>query len=172
MEPQSRYNSRILRKSLIVSLLCLSLGLSAAAQDESALIPEVFQKENAVMTRSTERLDFDYRKGKLEATTSVQTEIRLLTDVAPALYNTISFSHGYFASLKDMEGYALVPEGKGFKKVRAREFKTVKATSSAIFFDDAHQTTITFTGLTKGASTVASYKLHHHDVHFLPAFYF
>ena len=131
-----------------------------------------YQHENAVVLVNKEHLEIDLKGGQITAVSTVEQEIQLLSDLAPSMFNNSNVYHSFFHKVDKQEGYTLLPDKKGFKKLRAREFKTVKSTSEGVFYDDVHETIISYSGLVKGARTLMTYEMTHTDPHFLPPFNF
>jgi len=153
-------------------ILSAVLGsLTTYAQTEALM--KQYKDEHAVITGNSEHVKYYFQKGELKATTSVTIETLMLTDKAPAMYNTHTVHHGSFTRLENLEASTLIPKGDNdYKKIKANEFKTTKATARGIFYDDGEQTQVTFTGLVKGGKSLVSYELIHDDIHFIPTCYF
>lgn len=147
-------------------------SLQLFAQEEERRLAEQYKDEHAVVVRKSERLELSSRKGELQAHSSISKEILLIDDQASGLYNTDYVYHNSFRKLHDIEGLVFVPDGDRYRKMKVDAFKTVKSSSANIFYDDDHQTMITYSGLGKGAKTQLSYDVEFTNLHFLTPFYF
>ncbi len=159
-------------KNFILTASILIYAPVASSQDVHADIFQQYKNENAVVLLNKEHLEINLHKGDLSATSKTEQEILLLSDLAPGIYNQASVQHSYFNKLASLDAYALIPDRKGYRKLKMKETKTVKSTTAGIFYDDVHETVVTYAGLEKGAKTVLTYELEHRDPHFLPAFQF
>ncbi|WP_276134294.1 DUF3857 domain-containing protein [Polluticoccus soli] len=156
----------------ILTLLLL-VGIHYANGQEQELIwAQKYKGENAVVTSHKQHLQVKVEDGGIKGFMEVEKEILLLTDIAPGLYNNANVYHSAFGTLKNVEGYSLIPAKKGYDKLRVKDFKEVKSTSEGIFYDDNHETILSYPGLVKGAKTVLRYEIEHADLHFMPSHYF
>lgn len=151
-------------------LLLLAAAHGAAAQEQ--VWAEQYKGEHAVVTSQKQHLEVKIEGGELMGLMGVEKEILLLTDIAPGMFNNANVYYSTFGKLKNVEGYSLVPAKKGYDKLKVTDFKEVKVTSDDVFYDDDHQTILSYPGLVKGAKTVLKYQIEHTDLHFLPTYYF
>jgi transglutaminase-like putative cysteine protease len=159
-------------KEITGILVCCALTVNCRSQLTAEELMSRYKDENAVVSSTVEHLQIEFEQGELKARSTISTETLMLTDLAPGLYGTTSVYHGSFNKLKEIEGFTVLPTSRGSKKIKAKEFKTVKSTASGVFYDDGHETKVTFTGLVKAARTNISYEIEHTDMHFLPSYYF
>lgn len=155
----------------LAALVSIAYTPSVHAQDLAPIMAR-YSTENAVITNHTEHLELYFDGNELKARSRVERETLLLSDMAPTVYTNDYVYHGYFHKLGLLEGVTLVPGKKGWKTINATQYKTTRSESEDIFYDDAKQTVVTYTGLVKGARTKVTYELEHKDIHFLPSFYF
>lgn len=153
-------------------LLLLVLAHHAYGQEEELILAEKYKGENAVMTKHKQHLLVKIENGDVVGYMEVEKETLLLTDIAPGLFNNTNVYHNSFGKLGNIEGYSLIPAKKGYEKLKVKDFKEVKSTSAGIFYDDDHETILSFPGLVKGAKTVLKYEIEHTDLHFMPSHYF
>lgn len=160
----------IYRCYLLLMIACCSVSLQA---QEMAAIASRYSTENAVMTNYSEHVVLQYEDGQLTAKSYVTEEMLLLNDLSPNIYNTQNVYHSYFSELEEVTGESLIPNSKGgYKTVKASGYKTTSSQRESVFYDDAQQTTVSFSGLVKNAITRVTYTINHKDLHFLPIFYF
>lgn len=162
------------RKTSRVALLvctCLGWGIAAKAQDIEE-IKNKYKNEQAVISTIKEKLTITGKDGKLFANSSVSKEKLLIGDQSPGIYNTEYIYHSYFNKLEDYEEEALIPSRNGYKKLHSSSSKTIHSEQENIFYDDAKQTVISFSGLAPGSLMRTSYTISHTDVHMLPVYYF
>ncbi len=152
-------------------VLLVSLSCRVWAQEEYTEIAERYSNENAVIVNNYEHLIIKYEDGELTANSNVTEERLLITSLAPGIYNSQTIYHSYFSKLDGVEGMAYIPNGKGYKTTKASNYKTTTSERENVFYDDAKQTEISFSGLTQGSRTEVNYSIIHRDLHFLPAFY-
>ncbi|MEI8278628.1 MAG: transglutaminase domain-containing protein [Bacteroidota bacterium] len=153
----------------IFFLLCI---VHVHAQDISD-IQKRYNTENAVMTDYSEHVVLQYVDGQLTAKSYISEEILLLTELSPGIYNSQNVYHSYFSQLGDLEGISLIPNSKGgYKTLKASGYKTTSSQRESVFYDDAKQTAVSFSGLVKNARTRVAYTIDHKDLHFLPQFFF
>jgi transglutaminase-like putative cysteine protease len=164
-----------MKKKQITIGACLLLmvlgGKAVYAQDVETNIAQQYSNENAVITNNTERLVIKADDDGLKAKSYVTEERQLISDVSPGMYNTQTIYHSYFSILDDFEGVSLIPDKNGYKKISSTGSKTTASERENVFYDDAKQTEISFTGLIPGARTRVDYTIKHRDLHFLPVFY-
>lgn len=141
------------------------------AQNTSDYIKE-YGNEQAVITNISEKLVIENRGGKLSAYSLVNKEKLLIGQQSPALFNTEYIYHSYFNKLEHHEEKALIPSGKGYKRISNALVRTQHSEQNNIFYDDARQTEISFNGLLPGSLLRIGYTISHTDVHMLPAYYF
>lgn len=151
--------------------LVMLLSGTAIAQTDYKSIAEKYSNENAIITNNTEHIVLKYEDDELTATSYVSEERMLVSSLAPTLYNTQTIYHSYFSKLDEVEGVAYLPTNKGYKTTKASGYKTTTSERENVFYDDAKQTEISYTGLTQGSRTEVNYTLKHRDLHFLPVFY-
>lgn len=144
----------------------------ASSQEEGLNWAEKYNDENAVVTSHKQHLEIKVENGHITGMMEVEKETLLLTDIAPGMFNNEYVYHNTFGKLKNVEGYSLIPAKKGYDKIKVRDFKEVKSKSAGIFYDDDHETILSYTGLVKGAKTVLKYEKEHTDLHFMPTHYF
>lgn len=133
---------------------------------------EKYKGENAVVTSHKEHLVIKVEDGTIKGVMEVEKETLLLTDIAPGLFNNGSVHHSSFGKLKSVEGYSMTPAKKGYDKIKVKDFKEKKSTNDGIFYDDDHETILSYPGLVKGAKTMLKYEIEHTDLHFMPSHYF
>lgn len=146
-------------------------AISAPAQDVEEIMKK-YKNEPAVISSVTEKLIITANDGKLFANSNVSKEKVLIGEQSPGIYNTEYIYHSYFNKLEDYNEEALIPSKKGYKKLHSSSSKTVRSGQDNIFYDDAQQTEISFSGLAPGSLMRTSYTISHTDVHMLPAYYF
>ncbi|HTN46705.1 MAG TPA: DUF3857 domain-containing protein [Flavipsychrobacter sp.] len=156
----------------IFILLLLIAVRPAYSQEQELIWAEKYKGENAVVTSHKQHLEVKVENGGIKGFMEVEKEILLLTDIAPGLFNNATVYHNSFGKLKSVEGYSSIPAKKGYDKLKVKDFKEVKSTSAGIFYDDDHETILSYTGLVKGAKTVLKYEIEHTDLHFMPSHYF
>ena len=157
---------------LFVLALAFSLpGYFASAQDVEEIINK-YRNEQAVISSIKEKLTITGKNGKLFANSSVSKEKVLIGNQSPGIYNTEYIYHSYFNKLEDYEEEALIPSKNGYKKLHSSSSKTVHSEQENIFYDDAKQTIISFSGLAPGSLIRTNYTISHTDVHMLPVYYF
>lgn len=156
----------------IIVLLLTVVAYHANGQEAELLLAEKYKGENAVVTNHMQHLEVKFEDGTLKGYMEVEKEILLLSDIAPGIYNTENVYHSSFTKLKDVEGFSLIPDKKGYDKIKVTEFKEVKSKSSGVFYDDDHETILSYPALVKGAKTVLKYEMEYTDLHFMPVHYF
>lgn len=157
---------------LLVLVLAYSLpGYFASAQDVEDIINK-YRNEQAVISSIKETLTITGKNGKLAASSSVFKEKVLIGNQSPGIYNTEYIYHSYFNKLEDYEEEALIPYRNGYKKLHSSSSKTIHSEQDNIFYDDAKQTIISFSGLAPGSLIRTNYTISHTDVHMLPVYYF
>lgn len=161
--------NKIVFYSLLLMVVSIASNASAQSMDS---IAAMFPGEMAVFSKFDEHLVLEFEKGKLIAHSDVEKEVFLLKDNAATYFNSGSVYHSYFNQLAAVEGYTLVPDGKGYKTVKTKMMKTVPSESESVFYDDGKETEVNFTNLTKGAKTVLKYTTNHTEIHLLPKFFF
>jgi transglutaminase-like putative cysteine protease len=148
-------------------------GFSCAAQDvEVQQVVKQFPKANAVIWDHTEHLTLRYDGSGLKARSDINRETLLLNDQATGIYNTASVYHGFLHTLGHLDATTAVPNGDRYKTIKATEYRTTHSETESIFYDDAKETQVTFSNLSRFARTRVNYSMTHDDVHFMPAFYF
>ncbi len=152
-------------------LLLLVCCQTAMAQDMGAIATR-YKTENAVITNYSEQIVLKYNNGQLTAKSYVTEEILLISDVAQGIYNTQNVYYDYLGSLEEIEGVSMIPDGKGYKTIKAGGYNTTTTESEDIFYHSEKTTEVSFTGLVKNARTRLTYTIDHKDLHFLPVFYF
>lgn len=154
-------------------VLCITGALTAGAQDaEVTAAAEHYKGEQAVTWNYAEKLRLEYEHGRLVGRSEVSRETLLLTDRAATIYNSDEVYHGFQHALTNIDAVTLVPSGSRYKTVRATAYRTTHATDNNIFYNDTKQTEVSYSNLGRFARTRLDYSLVHHDVHFLPPFYF
>ncbi|RYZ46158.1 MAG: hypothetical protein EOP49_23785, partial [Sphingobacteriales bacterium] len=134
---------------VVLSALMLCAVITLAQDTEDAALAQKYKGENGVITSETEHLEIRFDRGELKAYSHNEREVLLLTDLAAAAYAKSSIYHSFFNKLSgDVKGFTLVPEKKGYKQVKAKEIRTVKSTSSGVFYDDGYETIVTHASLT------------------------
>lgn len=155
-------------------LICIALLAAHCAwgQELEQVLATKYNGENAVVTSHKKHLQVKVEDGAIKGVMQVEKEILLLTDIAPGLFNSENVYHNSFGKLKRVEGYSLIPSKKGYEKLKVEDYKEVKSTSADVFYDDDHETILSYPGLVKGAKTVLKYEIEHTDLHFMPSHYF
>lgn len=156
----------------ILTLLLFITVYSANCQEQEVIWAEKYNGENAVVTSHKQHLQVMVEDGAIKGLMVVEKEILLLTDIAPGLFNNANVYHSSFGKLKNVEGYSLIPAKKGYDKLKVKDFKEVKSTTDGIFYDDDHETILSYPGLVKGGKTILKYEIEHTDLHFMPSHYF
>jgi Transglutaminase-like enzymes, putative cysteine proteases len=156
----------------LITLLLATTAHGANGQQQEAIWAEKYKDENAVVTNYKQHLEVKMEDGGMKGLMAVEKEVLLLTDIAPGLFRTENVAHNSFGKLKTVEGYSLISGKNGYSKVKVKDFKEVKSTSADIFYDDNHETILSYPALAKGAKTVLKYEIEHTDLHFMPSHYF
>ena len=160
-------------KNLLTTMMASVGALSAIAQDiETKAVADRYPTENAVIWNHAEHLTMRFEDGKLTAKSNITDETLLLKDQAATYFNTGTIYHSFFNKLDKWSAATLIPEGDGFREVKSNEYKTTRSEDEDIFYDDAKQTKVTFSSLSKYARTMLNYSIRHTDMHFLNGFYF
>lgn len=159
------------KKYALFALLCIS-GLHGYGQEGYEAIIEKYKTENAVITNNTEQLTIKNDGGELVAESKITHEKLLISELSPGLYNRERIYHSYFNKLLEFDAEALIPSEKGYRKKKDYLDKTTTSEQDNIFYDDAKQTEISFSGLTKNSVLKTTYSISHTDIHMLPVFYF
>ena len=162
--------NRSLKYSMLAMLAVVAI--SANAQEGYETIIAKYKTENAVITNNTEHLTIKNDGGELVAVSDITHEKLLISEMSPGLYNKEYIFHSYFNKLQQFDAEALIPTDKGYKKKKDYLDKTTTSEQENIFYDDAKQTEISFSGLTKNSVLKTSYTISHTDIHMLPVFYF
>lgn len=132
-----------------------------------------YPDDNGVILDNSEHVTLSFDKsGNLTATSKSIRESMVLKDNAINLFNTASVDHSFFNQLVSLQAETLVPDKKGYKAIKTNIQKTTGSASESIFYDDAEETTVTFTNLLPGAKTHIEYGTLYSDIHLLPRFYF
>ncbi len=158
-------------KNALLAIICLG-GINGYAQEGYEAILERYRTENAVITNNTEHLIIKNVGGALVAESSITHEKLLISEMSPGLYNKEYIFHSYFNKLEQFDAEALIPSEKGYRKKKDYLDKTTTSEQENIFYDDAKQTEISFSGLTKNSVLKTTYTISHTDLHMLPVFYF
>ena len=161
---------RSIKKSGLFSITMFAAIAAGAQEDNSALI-EKYKNEQAIITQHTEHLVIKNDGARLSATSDVTNERLLISDLSPGLYNKMYIFHSSFNKLVDFDAFASVPTKNGYKKNKDFVSKTNTSEDDNIFYDDAMETEIAFTGLSKNSVIQTTYTLSHSDVNMLPSFY-
>lgn len=160
------------KQSLLMATLFVCI--SATAQDDNINLQEKYKNFNAVMTDNSEHLviKYDSKAGEFDARSNVREERLMISDMSPGMYNTQTIYHSYFSKLDEVSGVTLVPDKKGFRTIKAKDYATKNSEHESVFYDDTKETEVSFSGLVPDARTRIDYTIYHRDLHFLPTFYF
>jgi len=159
-------------KGAILLSVAICMAAASVAQDEYSAITEKYKNEQAVITNYTEHLVIKYEDYKLIATTDVTYQRMMISDLAAGIYNKLAIYHSSFNKLEDYNAFASIPSKNGYKRNRDYVERTAPSEDENIFYDDAKETQVAFTGLTKNSLIEMDYTIRHNDLNMLPSYYF
>ncbi len=157
-------------KKILLNLVLLLSFFHPYAQTTEE-IQRAYPNDDAVILNYQKNTRIFLQDGQPRAETSVSREILILTDKANGLYNRYSVYHGSFDSLKSLEAYTMVPDGRGYHKIKVTQINTEKAESEGVFYDDLKKSSFDFPALTKGSIASVQYTEENTDLHLLSPFY-
>lgn len=117
----------------------------------------------------------ELRLDKNKPVSEVRYEIvfRFNDERALRLYRGYNIYYSSFDKLEDLKVYTVNPQADGkTKTIETKEFTTINAKRSEVFYDDQQEVDITFLGLTIGSEAHVEYKLTSSENHFTDPMYF
>lgn len=163
---------KVLKMMSGAALAAVLLQYPTAYAQEQVTVPEKYRNDQALITNYSEHLIITNEHGVLTAHSKVTQERLLISDQAPGLYSKEYIFHSFFHRLDEYDAEARMPAKNGYKTVKSYDARTKTAEQNNIFYDDAKQTEITFTGLTRNSLLKTTYTLSHADLNMLPTYYF
>jgi transglutaminase-like putative cysteine protease len=102
---------------------------------------------------------------------SMSSSLYVLSDHAKNLADNREFFSTKY-ELESINGYTLVPSGKGYKKIEAPEYTKSSVIGSGVFYDDNITYSFNFPAISQGSKLVTEAKASVQDVYFPFRFYF
>ena len=102
---------------------------------------------------------------------AMSSSLYVLSDHAKNLADNREFFSTKY-ELESINGYTLVPSGKGYKKIEAPEYTKSSVIGSGVFYDDNITYSFNFPAISQGSKLVTEAKASVQDVYFPFRFYF
>ena len=171
MRSSMNYITR-LYKAAALGLVAIAGNTVARAEGFDSLAVR-YKNENAVVANYTHKIVIAMEDGKLVATSYVDKQKLIISDVAAGIYNVDYLFHSDFNELADLQATASLPGTKGtYRKVPCYNFADVNPDKDNVFYDDSRYAVVSYSGLVKNAVTETKYTLEHSDLNLLPIFSF
>jgi transglutaminase-like putative cysteine protease len=127
--------------------------------------------ESLVILQNSENLTIKSGKMKLSMQLETNTE-RLILNNSSGNSSQYSLDYTAMDSISNIEAFALIPDGKKYKKIKVKEFKTTNQMSRRVFYDGAKTISFFYPGMKDGAKTQLNYTTDIQEPHLLPSYYF
>ncbi|MEW6469325.1 MAG: DUF3857 domain-containing protein [Bacteroidota bacterium] len=169
-----RRNHRRAGRIILAAWLALSADF-AFAQKTTLLNLEEYQKkypeENAIWLSKKETHTIKLEGSALKVYSTNYEEMLMLSEKG-SVYADKSIYFGHFNKILSIDAKTLVPDGKGYKKIKVNNISTRNDVSGGVFFDDNQAKSFVYTGIQPGARTVLSYKEVLNEPRFFGSFFF
>lgn len=151
-------------------LFCCFVHIAFAGVDTEE-IKTKYPKHNAVITERESFYLIDIEDDSLVIEQEVNKKVLILNEYSKEFTNDyIAFDS--FVSVKEKEAYTMVPKGKGYTKIKVKQYNETSNKSGSSFFDDGKVFQFSYPSLQKGAIAAVSYTMMYNDPHFLNKFFF
>ncbi len=157
---------------LALPLMLVASKVTFAQEPDTAVIARTlkqYKNENAVFLNYKEKLEIKYEDGELTATSTIDNERLLISDLSPVFDHYDHVSENYFDQITQLNAVAYIPQSNGtFKQVKKYHMFSQGAGGGSI--SDASHYITSFTGLTKGSVIKLTATEAHPDLTALPIF--
>ncbi len=151
--------------------LTVALGVFVF-QNASALdLVQKYKDYSAVVTNLQYNYTIDVRGDSLLVLQTNERDVQLLNENSKAHTKDVIYFSG-FTTISDKEAYTLVPNGKGYDKIKVEQFQEASNSDRSIFYDDSKTLQFAYPSVKKGAVTHLKYTINYKNPRFLRSSFF
>jgi transglutaminase-like putative cysteine protease len=144
-------------KLLLLALLIANVAIGQSTEGLEQL-KEKYKGYKVIFKEHQETVIIDLVKGVPTVKSEFHDEFLILNQNGASMMGQEEIEFSSFHEIEKINAYALIPEEKGYKKVKATNFQTRDAeTSGSIFHDDNKVTSFVYPSLKEGALRVLEY---------------
>lgn len=129
-------------------------------------IKSKYSKNNAVVLNKESQFLFDIIDDTLFVKEGFVKNVVILNEYAKGFTNDYVY-YGSFSSIEDLKAESLIPKGKGYEKIKVKQFDVHHDVDRYTFYDDTKEIQFAYPSLTKGAITKLSYSVVYTNPRFL-----